>query len=140
MPDIASIAAGVNAVKLALGIAKDLKDATAAYTDAEFRLKISELYINLSDARINLADAQDEIHDLQKKIRELQEKIDTADDLEFRQFAYYRKVEEVGKSSGPFCPTCFEGPLKRMSTMTEMDPQFSFAGRYRCNACGGKVK
>ncbi|MGV0085909.1 hypothetical protein EEAAV_18880 [Rahnella aceris] len=140
MPDIASIAAGVNAVKLALGIAKDLKDATAAYTDAEFRLKVSDLYINLSDARINLADAQDEIHGLHKKVRELQEKIDMADELEFRQFAYFRKVEEQGKSNGPFCPTCFESPQKRMSTMTAMAPEFSFAGRYRCNACGGKVQ
>ena len=40
MADMASITAGLNAVKLAFNIAKDLKDATAAFNEAEFRLKL----------------------------------------------------------------------------------------------------
>lgn len=47
--------------KLSFNIAKDLKDATAAFNEAEFRLKLSDLYLSLSDARMNLAEAQQEI-------------------------------------------------------------------------------
>ena len=43
MADMASITAGLNAVKLAFNIAKGLKDATAAFNEADFCLKNQRL-------------------------------------------------------------------------------------------------
>ncbi|MCE3106952.1 hypothetical protein ACVST0_18110 [Yersinia enterocolitica] len=135
MPDIASISAGIESVKLALNIAKDLKTATAAYTEAETRLKLSELYINLSDARISLADAQEEIHDLKNQIRELNEKLNSSDELEYKNGLYYRKVEISGKPNGPFCPKCYEGVQKKMATVHTVSGPFATFGNYKCTSC-----
>ncbi|ECH0720341.1 TPA: hypothetical protein ROI13_004942 [Escherichia coli] len=140
MADLASISVAIESVKLALGIAKDLKNATEAFNEAENRLKISELYINLSEARISLADAQDEIHKLQRQIRDLQEKINSVDDLEFRDGAYFRKEPIDGKPNGPFCPGCWESPEKLMATMSPVSGHFSIAGRWKCNSCGKYVR
>ncbi|GKX44772.1 hypothetical protein SOASR015_38060 [Pectobacterium carotovorum subsp. carotovorum] len=95
MADIASITAGMNAVKLAFNIAKDMKEATAAFNDAEFRLKLSELYINLSDARMNLAEAQQEISSLQAEIISLKAQLNTVDELVFRDGFYHRVTNWV---------------------------------------------
>ncbi len=114
MPDIASINAGLSAVKLAFGMAKDLKDASAAFNDAEVRLKISELYNALSEARISLAEAQVEIVELQTEVRRLEGKLKEADELVFRDGFYYRAVPVDGKSNGPFCPKCYEDQKKNI--------------------------
>lgn len=135
MADIASITAGLNAVKLAFNIAKDMKDATAAYNEAEFRLKISELYISLSDARINLADAQQEINSLQTEINNLKAKLQTVDELEFRDGFYYRVIEIDGKSNGPFCPKCYESGNKKLSTVMKATGIHSHFGKKYCHSC-----
>jgi len=140
MPDITSIGAGISSIKLALGIAKDLKEASAAYNDAEYRLKISELYSSLSEARISLADAQEEIHQLHNKLVQLQQKLDASDELEFRDGVYYRKVEIPGKSNGPFCPTCYEGPKHVMLSLNRLTGHSTAFGRYRCNTCKSNVR
>ncbi|WP_430985504.1 hypothetical protein [Klebsiella pneumoniae] len=69
---MADIVSGLAALKTAFDLAKDLKNATSAYNDAEMRLKFSELYSALSDAKIDLADAQIEMYEMKQKIEELQ--------------------------------------------------------------------
>ncbi|WP_272518504.1 MULTISPECIES: hypothetical protein [unclassified Providencia] len=135
MADIASITAGLNAVKLAFNIAKDMKDATAAYNEAEFRLKLSELYISLSDARVNLADAQQEIISLQTEINTLKAKLQTVDELEFREGFYYRVIEIDGKPNGPFCPKCYESNNKKISTVMKAKGIHSHFGKQYCHSC-----
>ncbi len=139
MPDITSIAAAINSVKLALGIAKELKQASDAFNEAENKFRISELYSSLSEARISLADAQEEIHKLQKQVQELQHKIDSSDDVVFKDGVYYRKEPIDGKPNGPFCPACYDGSQRRLSTMSPMPRQFSFAGKWQCNSCKARV-
>ncbi|MCG1030442.1 hypothetical protein J5S76_00480 [Bacillus amyloliquefaciens] len=139
MPDIASITTAIESVKLALGIAKDLKTAGEAFTDAENRLKLSDLYFSLSEARISLADAQEEIHSLQKQIYELQKKIESSDELEFKDGVYYRQIPIPGKPNGPFCPGCYESPSRRMASLSPMPADFTFAGRFTCNSCGKTI-
>ncbi|WP_258960219.1 MULTISPECIES: hypothetical protein [Klebsiella pneumoniae complex] len=135
MPDIASINAGLSAVKLAFGMAKDLKDASAAFNDAEIRLKISDLYNALSEARISLAEAQVEIVELQTEVRRLEGKLKEADELEFRDGFYYRVVPVDGKSNGPFCPKCYEGQ-KKISSVSAATGIHSHFGKKHCHGCG----
>lgn len=136
MPDIASINAGLSAVKLAFGMAKDLKDASAAFNDAELRLKISDLYNALSEARISLAEAQIEIVDLQTEIRRLEGKLKENDELEYRDGFYYRTVPIEGKPNGPFCPKCYQGPQKTLSSVVPATGIHSHFGKNYCHGCG----
>lgn len=137
---MADIVSGLAALKTAFDIAKELKNATKAYNDAEMRLKFSDLYSALSEAKIELADTQLEMHELKNQIVVLQAKIDASDDLEFRESVWWRKVPIDGKPNGPFCPKCYEGSQKKMSSMSPVSSHFSFAGKYKCNTCETYVK
>lgn len=136
MPDIASINAGLSAVKLAFGMAKDLKDATAAYNDAELRLKISDLYNALSEARISLAEAQVEIVELQSEVRRLESKFKETEELEYRDGFFYRAVPVEGKPNGPFCPKCYQGPQKLLSSVNPATGIHTHFGTKYCHGCG----
>ncbi|WGO84946.1 hypothetical protein [Arsenophonus apicola] len=135
MADIASITAGLNAVKLAFDIAKNLKDATSAFNEAEFRLKLSELYLNLSDARMNLAEAQQEINSLQAEVMSLKTQLNTVDELVFRDGFYYRVTPVEGKPNGPFCPKCYENTPKKLSSVMAATGIHSHFGSKYCHAC-----
>ena len=137
MPDIIS---GLTALKTAIEITKEIMNASSAFNDAEMRLKFSELYSTLSDAKIELADAQLEMHDLRKKIIELQDKLDSSDEVVYRENVYWRAHPAEGKPNGPFCPNCYEGPRKQLTSMSNVDSTFSFAGKYKCNTCNSYVK
>ncbi|EKN3736757.1 TPA: hypothetical protein PXL76_004264 [Yersinia enterocolitica] len=134
-----SIAAGFNAVKLAFNIAKDLKDATAAYTEAEFRLKISELYTNLADAKMSLSDAQLENHALQAEILKLKEKIKSSDDLVYKDGVYFRKEPLEDQPNGPFCPKCYQED-KSISSLDTVTGHFRSFGKYKCPKCGSRLR
>ncbi len=137
---MADIVSGLAALKTAFDLAKELKNAASAYNDAEMRLKFSELYSALSDAKIELADAQIEMFEMKQKIEELQAKLNSSDELEFRDSVYWRAIPIEGKPNGPFCPKCYEGPGKKLSSMSSVSGHFSFAGKYKCNTCAAYVK
>jgi len=137
---MADIVTGLSALNAAFDIAKELKNASSAYNDAEIRLKISELYSALSEARIELADAQTEIHGLNEKIKDLEGKLNSSDEMIYKDGAYYRAVPLENKPNGPFCPACYEGPGKKTSSMSPVARQFSFAGKFKCNTCDKYVK
>ncbi|WP_019105725.1 hypothetical protein [Pantoea ananatis] len=137
MTDIVS---GLAALKTAFDLAKDLKNASSAYTDAEIRLKISDLYTALSEAKIELADAQLEMHQLKQEISSLQEKLNASDELDFRDSVYWRKTPIEGKPNGPFCPKCYEGPGKKLSSMSKVNGRFSSFGQFKCNTCAQYVR
>ncbi|MDF7657653.1 hypothetical protein PUG81_01630 [Erwiniaceae bacterium L1_54_6] len=137
---MADIVTGLAALKTALEIAKELKNATAAYNEAEFRLKLSDLYNSLSEARIELADAQIEIHGLNAKVKELEGKLNAPDEMVYRDGVYYRAVPLDNKPNGPFCPACYEGPSRKTSSMSRVDAMFSHAGKYKCNTCKAYIK
>ena len=88
----------------------------------------------------SLADAQIEMFEMKKKIEELQAKLNASDELEFRDSVYWRVTPIEGKPNGPFCPKCYEGPGKKLSSMSSVSGHFSFAGKYKCNTCAAYVK
>lgn len=131
---------GLAAFKTALDLAKDLKNASSAFNDAEIRLKISNLYAALSQVNIELADAQSEVHKLKKEIKSLQEKLNPSDDLYYHDSVYWRATPIEGKPNGPFCPKCYEGPQKKLSSMSKVTGHFSAFGKFKCNTCAQYVK
>ena len=137
---MADIVTGLTALKTAFDLAKDLKNASGAYNDAEMRLKFSELYSALSEAKIELADAQLEMYELKRKVDELQGKLNASDELEFRDNVYWRATPVDGKPNGPFCPRCYEGSDKKMSSMSAVTGHATIAGKYKCNSCNAFVR
>ena len=97
---MADIVTGLTALKTAFDLAKDIKNASGAYYDAEMRLKFSELYSALSEAKIELADAQLEMYELKRKVVELQGKLDASNEIVFRESVYWRLTSSVSPCSG----------------------------------------
>ena len=137
---MADIVTGLTALKTAFDLAKDIKNATGAYNDAEMRLKFSELYSALSEAKIELADTQLEMYELKLKIEELQAKLDASDELEYRENVYWRASPINGKPDGPFCPRCYESSEKKLSSMSQVTGHATIAGKYKCNTCNAYVR
>lgn len=134
MPDIASISAGLQAVKLAIDIAKDLRSTESAFKDAEAKLKLVDLMEALAEARVQLLDAQEENLALQKEIHELQSKLNEKDEVVFRNGLYYYADPKPGKPEGPFCPHCYQTKDKLL-LLKKAEPAFQVFGEYVCSSC-----
>ena len=92
------IIGGLSAAKIALDLAKDLREIDKSVDEAGFKLKIAELVSAVADTKVALADAKEQIHELQHEIRSLRE--------------------------GDLCPVCREGRLK----VTRVTPHEYFIG------------
>jgi len=132
---MADIVSGLSALKTAFEIAKELKNATKAYNDAEVRLKISDLYSALSDARVDLADAQVEISELRSEVRELNAKLKAVDEVVYKDGFFYREKEVDGKPNGPYCPTCYQGHSKSLVIVQPATGIHREFGSMYCHVC-----
>ncbi|RWI14450.1 MAG: hypothetical protein EOQ92_28880 [Mesorhizobium sp.] len=65
------IVGGLAAVGQALDIARQLREFDKSFSDAEFKLKVAELYSALSDTKMALADAREAIQERDSEIRRL---------------------------------------------------------------------
>lgn len=134
MSDIIAITAGIQSIKLAIDIAKDLRSVTTSYKDAEIKLKIADLFEALAEAKMQLVDTQEENFNLKKKIKELEKSLSKRDEVIFKDGYYYAKIPEEGKPTGPFCPNCYT-KYNRLSILTKQSGEFLVFGEYLCPGC-----
>lgn len=134
MPDMGAISAGLNSIKIALAIAKELKGATTAINDAEIRLQIADLLEALAEVKIKLVDAKDENLELKEKIKELKVALAKQDEVVFRDGYYFCVKPKEGKPDGPFCPNCYSSK-NVLSLLTEVTGHFRVFGKYECPSC-----
>lgn len=106
MVDLTSVSIGVQSLKTAIDIAKELRNVDSLMKDAEVKLKIAELIGTLSDAKLSLAEANDEILDLKREIANLKGSLLKKQEVEFRNGIYYSANPKEGEATGPFCPNC----------------------------------
>ncbi|TIU30705.1 MAG: hypothetical protein E5W27_00020 [Mesorhizobium sp.] len=100
------IVGGLAAVGQALDIAKQLREFEKSFADAEFKLKIAELYSALSDTKMALADAREAIQETDSEIKRLKAVADSKVTT-VRIGQYNFGINSDGKpSSLPFCPNC----------------------------------
>jgi predicted nuclease with TOPRIM domain len=135
MPDISLIAAGIQSVKTALDITKELRNIDSSFKDAEVKLKIAQLIEALSEAKIQLTEAREENHDLKAKIKELEDQINKQDEVEFSDGFYFLKEPTAGMAKGPFCAKCYSDEGK-LILVTELPDDFQDFGRYKWPKCG----
>lgn len=88
------IIGGLTAAKLALGLAKDLRDIDHLVDEAGYKLKLAKLTSALADTQAALADAKNKISDLEAAL--------------------------AGEKGGVICPVCKTGRL----TETEIEETY----------------
>lgn len=87
------IISGLTAAKLAVDLAKDLREIDRSVDEAAFKLKLADLTSALADAQVALSDAKLSINAKDEQIAGLEAKIDVL-------------------SNGEICPMCRKGRLQ----------------------------
>jgi len=134
MIDMSIIAAGLQSIKTALDITKDLRNIDFALKDAEIKLKLTELLDALSTVKIQVVEMRDENLNLKDKLRELEDKLSQKDEVEFKDGFYYVKNAREGQAPGPFCAKCYSDD-DTLITVSELPSSFQDFGKYECPKC-----
>lgn len=134
MPDLSSIAVGLQSIKTALDITKELRDIDSSLKDAEVKLKLADLIEALSDAKIRLSETREENQELKEQIKKLEKELLHKDEVEFRDGYYYLKEPSEGKAEGPFCAKCYSDEGK-LILVSELPRSFRDFGKYKCPKC-----
>ena len=135
MVDINAISIGLQSIKTALDITKELRGIDSLLKDAEVKLKLANLVEALSDAKIHLSEAKVENQELKERILELESKLQSKQEVEFREGFYYAKNAETGAASGPFCALCYSDSNK-LILVSELPVGMRDFGNFRCPKCG----
>lgn len=106
------IMAGLAAANVALSTVKAIQEIDKGINEAEYKLKIAELYTTLADVKIALSDAETEQRELHVVIKELQSAANFEKSLiEYKGFQY--DLGDDGKPVGPpYCPVCITNEKK----------------------------
>lgn len=108
MPDIASIAGAIGALKVATDVAKVLRDLDTTVKSADLKLKIAELTDALATARLAVVEVQEAVAEKDKEIARLSDALRAKGEVVRLGDAYYLKNGQ-GKATGdPYCSHCFE--------------------------------
>jgi hypothetical protein len=135
MPDISSISIGIQSIKTAIDITKDLRNIDSSLKDAEVKLKLADLIEALSEAKIQLSDAKEENQELKIKIKSLENDLKCQEEVEFRDGFYYLKEPKSAQAEGPFCYKCYVDE-KKLMLVNEMPFGLNDFGKYHCPKCG----
>ncbi|TIP57028.1 MAG: hypothetical protein E5X56_21845 [Mesorhizobium sp.] len=119
------------AVGQAFDIARQLREFEKSFSDAEFKLKITELYSALSDTKMALADAREAIQERDSEIKRLKVLADSkVRTVRVGQYNY--GITPDGKpSSLPFCPTC------EQTQALQIQISHGLGGHNLCPKCKG---
>lgn len=134
MLDISAISAGLSSMKVAMDIAKGLKDSTTAINDATVNFKIAELLEAMSEVKMHLVEAKDENIELKEKIKELEKALNQKGEVIFRDGYYYLSAPQSGKPEGPFCSHCYSSN-NELTLLTEVTGMLRNMGKYKCPSC-----
>ncbi len=136
MTDLGAISIGIQSIKTALDITKELKGIDASLKDAEVKLKFAELMEALSEAKIQLIEVRDENHALKERIKLLEKKLNQKGEVEYRDGYYYMKESKAGEPDGPFCSKCYNDEEK-LILLNKLKGSFTSLGKYNCPKCEG---
>lgn len=107
MVGMGEVAALAGSLKSAFDLIKTIKAASDALGDAEFKLKIADLYVALADAKTASVDLQEALSEKDKEIERLKTQWRrTADETVARGAFRYRKGQDGTAVGLPFCSRC----------------------------------
>ncbi|HAN10104.1 MAG TPA: hypothetical protein DCP90_05785 [Clostridiales bacterium] len=114
-----------------MGLIGDIKDAASIVQKADN----IELYQKILDIQASALELQEENINLKNKVRELEKRKNIEDSLEFRENAYYKKLED-NKEDGPFCSACWDKD-KRLTRMHSIND--GTVVKFACSVCNCRV-
>jgi len=106
MTDPAIITTAISWLKLAVDVAKNIRDADTTLGKAELKLRIADLIEALVDAKINISDIQDLLTEKENEIKILKEQFYIKEKV-IRKGNYYIKVDDV-EELYKYCLTCWD--------------------------------
>lgn len=109
MTDPGSITVGLQALRTATGIVKNLREVDRSIEAAEYKMQLAELMESLSEAKTKLVEAQEENNTLRERITQLEAVRDLRSEITLENNVYVPVKGEVpGYGAGPWCSKCFE--------------------------------
>ena len=108
MPDFTLITAGLSSVKIAMDIAKGIRESGISLEKAEVKLQLAELLSSLADAKISLVETQELLDAKDKEIKALTEALEIKAKLVRRHESYYQTGEDGEPTGDPCCSRCWE--------------------------------
>lgn len=146
MPDISSIAAGLESLRTATEIVKYLRRANADLEKAEIKLKLAELMEALAEVKLKLVDASEENMDLRSQLAMATARKDMRPLITLKNNTYVAKDEDVpGYGAGPWCSSCFDTKGELVSLHHELAAAMSAGDRswasykWECPSCKASV-
>lgn len=131
MPDVTAISAVLGSVKVAVDIAKLIKDSGSTLEKAEIKLQIAELISALADVKIEAAGVQSELIEKDKLISELNESLRVKKSVVWEKPYYWTGIGD--DRDGPFCQHCYDTDQKLIRL------QGGGKQRWRCHTCSNSV-
>jgi hypothetical protein len=122
------IAAATNAIK----IAREIRDVSKDFANADVKAKVVDLVTDLSEAKLALVDAKERIQDLEGTIAELRGKLSFKADHTIRRSGLtYEVQEDGGVARLPLCPKCEGASNTFMRLVRKQDIRMAM-----CPNCG----
>ncbi|MGX5776982.1 hypothetical protein [Methylorubrum zatmanii] len=125
------VMAGIAAASQALKMAREIREVSKDFENADLKSKIVTLVESLSDAKLALIDAKEELQNAKSEAEELRAKLAFKTDSTVRRNGLiYERYEDGKLSYLPFCPKCYEEG-KFIKIVQEMN-----AHHAKCPNCG----
>ncbi|MBB2964751.1 hypothetical protein [Methylobacterium sp. R2-1] len=103
------VMAGIAAASQALKMAREIREVSKDFENADLKSKIVALVETLSDAKLALIDAKEELQNAKSEAEELRTKLAFKTDRTVRRNGMYYEIYDDGQPSYlPFCPRCTE--------------------------------
>ena len=142
MPDISSIAAGLEALRNASEIVKYLRSVDRGVEQAEFKLKLADLTETLAEIKLKLVEAQEDNLNLRREIVECKKKHESRGALRVENNVYVPAGGMIeGYGVGPWCTQCFDtsGMLITLHKKVSMAIGDYISYMYECPSCKSSV-
>lgn len=134
MADPVTITTILGNLKVAIDIAKAIRESDVSIERAELKLRLAEMIGALADAKLEVIEVQELLAEKDKQLSELEQAFQSKDALVKHYDAYY----EVGPSGGavgePFCAHCWQ--VKHRKYHLASEPRDNFVRV--CINCGHK--
>jgi hypothetical protein len=136
VPDIATISAVLNSLKIATDITKYFRKSDFSLEKAEMKLKVADLVGALAEAKLELVEIQDLIIEKDRIIAELRDAFESKSSLIRNDDAYYEADSEGNPSGVAFCLRCWESEhKKRQLVRVAKEPRMN-----GCTNCGQRYE
>ncbi len=135
MTDSFAIGAALNGIKIAVDIAKALRNSDLSLEKAEMKFKIAELLEAIADAKINIADVKDIIETRENEINELKKAFEVKENVT-RKGNYYVLESDPEGEINKYCLTCWDYERKLVSLLVGSSPsRATMPGRGKSRRC-----